>query len=130
MITLAGCSENEPKVAMRWYTASQIELGAQVFVNNCVACHGAKGQGVKTWRKPLSNGKYSPPPLNGTAHAWHHSMKNLKATVKHGGAKFGGIMPGFGDKLTAAEQEAVISYFQSQWTKEVYAAWIKRGGLR
>ncbi|MFT5707267.1 MAG: mono/diheme cytochrome c family protein [Oceanospirillaceae bacterium] len=128
-VVLAGCSESEPKVGMRWYTPSQLELGKQVFLDNCATCHGAKAQGVKTWRKPLSNGKYPPPPLNGSAHAWHHSLKNLKATVKEGGTKFGGTMPGFGSKLTPSEQEATISYFQSHWTKETYAAWIKRGGL-
>ena len=34
-------------------------------------------------------------------------------TVQNGGAKFGGIMPGFKGQLDENQQEAVIAYFQS-----------------
>ncbi|MGH1463473.1 MAG: c-type cytochrome, partial [Neptuniibacter sp.] len=114
----------------RWYTQSQVDLGETVFLNNCATCHGAGAQGTKEWRKPLPNGKYPPPPLNGSAHAWHHPLKGLKTTVQEGGAKFGGTMPEFGNLLSEKEQEAAIAYFQSKWTSEIYQMWLDRGGLR
>ena len=127
---LSGCFESEPKVEGRWYTQSQVDLGETVFLNNCATCHGAGAQGTKEWRKPLPNGKYPPPPLNGSAHAWHHPLKGLKTTVQEGGAKFGGTMPGFGDVLSDKEQDAAIAFFQSKWTGEIYQMWLDRGGLR
>lgn len=39
-------------------------------------------------------------------------------------------MPGFKDKLKDEEKLAVISYFQSLWTDEIYNAWLTRGGLK
>ena len=129
-VVLTGCFDNEPKVDGRWYTQSQLDLGKQVFQENCSTCHGSGAQGTKEWKKTLPNGKYPPPPLNGSAHAWHHPLKGLKTTVREGGAKFGGTMPGFEKKLSEDERVAAISYFQSKWSKDIYEMWLERGGLR
>ncbi|WP_286240824.1 c-type cytochrome [Neptuniibacter halophilus] len=127
---LSGCLETEEKVPGRWYTPSQLEQGEQVFLQNCARCHGAGAQGTQEWRKPLADGRYPPPPLNGTAHAWHHPLAMLKNTVAEGGVRLGGSMPGFAGTLSEAEQEAAIAYFQSKWPAEIYAAWLQRGGLK
>lgn len=126
---LVGCFETEPKVEGRWYTQSQVDLGETVFLNNCATCHGAGAQGTREWKKLLPNGKYPPPPLNGSAHAWHHPLIGLKTTVQEGGAKYGGTMPGFGESLSEREQEAAIAFFQSKWSSEIYQMWLDRGGL-
>ncbi|MGI1668799.1 MAG: cytochrome c [Neptuniibacter sp.] len=126
---ITACSDKEATVEGRWYTPSQVSLGKQVFIENCASCHGAGAQGTKEWMKLLPDGNYPPPPLNGTAHAWHHPLKGLKVTVKEGGAKFGGVMPGFGSKLSEMEQEAAIAYFQSKWSVDIYKMWLDRGGL-
>ncbi len=97
-----------------------VQLGKKVFKNNCVICHGSVGQGlVKNWKKPLSNGKYPPPPLNGSAHTWHHSPKTLLRTINEGGAKFGGAMPGFSNKLDNKEGQALVYYLYSLWPKDI-----------
>jgi cytochrome c len=114
----------------KWYSASQLELGKKVFKENCMVCHGEQGQGLADdWRKPLADGSYPPPPLNGTAHTWHHRMSTLMSTIIDGGVPIGGKMPAFGDRLSAEEKTAVIARFQDWWPEEIYKGWIERGGL-
>jgi mono/diheme cytochrome c family protein len=127
---LAGCSDKEQSVSGRWYTATQIDNGAETFKNNCASCHGDNAQGiVPDWRKPLPDGSYPPPPLNGSAHAWHHPLKTLQRTIRNGGIPLGGKMPPFKDKLNSEEINSVIAFFQNKWSSEKYNAWLKRSGL-
>lgn len=114
----------------KWYSASQLELGKKVFIENCMVCHGEQGQGLaEDWRKPLADGSYPPPPLNGSAHTWHHPISTLMRTISDGGIPIGGKMPAFGDRLSDEEKTAVIARFQDWWPEEIYNGWIERGGL-
>ncbi|MDQ6965838.1 MAG: cytochrome c, partial [Mariprofundaceae bacterium] len=63
------------------------------------------------------------PPLNGTGHAWHHSMPLLLQIMQEGGAFYDGNMPGFKEQLSEAEQLAVIAWFQSYWSDDIYRQW-------
>ena len=92
----------------RWYGSDQLDKGGQLFQQLCASCHGANAELTIDWKKTDSNGKYPPPPLNGTAHAWHHSLKQLKQTIKSGGVPLGGVMPAFESKLSDADIDAVI----------------------
>jgi len=112
----------------RWYNSAQVEAGARVFADNCAVCHGARAEATAEWRTPLDNGKYPPPPLDGSAHAWHHPLAQLQRTVARGGVPLGGWMPGFAGKLDEDQQLAAIAWFQSLWSDEIYAAWEQRGG--
>ena len=131
-VWVAGCENgsDEPRVAGRWYAQSQVELGRKVYAEYCIGCHRENAQGTASWRELAPDGSYPPTPLNGTAHAWHHPLGVLKRTIDEGGIPLGGKMPGFRDKLTEEEKLAVISYFQSFWTDEIYGAWLERGGLK
>ena len=73
-----------------------------------------------------SDGKYPPPPLNGTGHAWHHPLNMLFYTVKNGSPGGQGNMPAWKDKLTDGEIVAAIAWFQSRWNDEIYQAWAQR----
>lgn len=110
----------------RWFSDEQVEQGKKVFKENCSTCHGDKAQGTINWKVAGADGKYPPPPLNGTAHAWHHSMDALRRTVREGGIPLGGVMPPFKDKLDAQQIDAAIAYFQSQWNDKIYANWSSR----
>ncbi len=131
---LASCDNDKQtanksgkKVEGRWYTTAQLIRGKQVFKNNCAVCHGNKGQSlVDDWKKPLADGSYPAPPLNGTAHTWHHSMETLIRTINKGGVPLGGTMPAFNDKLSEEEKEAVLAHVMSFWSGEIYGAWKKR----
>jgi thiol:disulfide interchange protein DsbC len=110
----------------RWYDQSAVDSGNAIFKQNCASCHGVNAEATPDWKKTDSNGKYPPPPLDGTAHAWHHSKELLKKTIQEGGAKLGGLMPAFEDKLSDKDLDAVIAYFQSKWSDDVYHKWAGR----
>lgn len=110
----------------RWYAPEQARAGKELYAAHCLSCHGANGAGAKDWRTRGADGAYPPPPLNGTAHTWHHNLAVLRRTIDRGGAQLGGKMPAFGDKLSAEERDAVIAYFQSLWTDEIYQIWAER----
>jgi len=131
-VLVAGCEQgsSEPKVSGRWYTQSQVEQGRKVYAENCISCHLENAQGTFNWKAANPDGSYPPPPLNGSAHAWHHPMVILKKVIDEGGVPLGGKMPGFKDKLNEEKKLAVISYFQSFWNDEIYGEWLSRGGLK
>lgn len=114
----------------RWYTQEQVIQGKEVFAKNCAVCHGYKAEKTINWKKTLPDGSYPPPPLNGTAHAWHHPYKQMIEIITDGGASYKGNMPAFKDALTIEEKDAAIAYFQSFWNDEIYGLWIKYDGLK
>lgn len=107
----------------RWFNQDIVDYGDSLFQQNCAVCHGVNAEGTKEWKKTDENGNYPPPPLDGTAHAWHHSIPALVRSIKEGGIKLGGVMPAFGDKLSNQEVLAMIAFFQSKWPDEVYKVW-------
>ncbi len=74
---------------------------------------------TKDWKAKQADGKFPAPPVNGTAHAWHHSPDTLMNTINNGGVKLGGWMPGFKDKLSEAEKQAVLKYVHDLWPQEI-----------
>ena len=96
--------------------------GESVFRKNCARCHGQRGEGDPNWRRRNAEGMYPPPPLNGTGHAWHHSKEWLKEMILNG-SEPKGRMPAWRGRLSEAEIDAVIEWFQSRWPDPVYAAW-------
>jgi len=126
-VALIGTSPALAEVA-RWYSPEQVDRGAAVFTQHCAECHGANAEAKPNWRDTTPEGKYPPPPLNGTAHAWHHPLDVLRRQIRFGGVPLGGTMPPFKDKLSSADIDAAIAFFQSKWTDEIYAAWKDRGG--
>lgn len=110
----------------RWYSKTQVEKGKIVFDMNCAICHGAEASGTTDWREPLADGRYPAPPLNGTAHSWHHPQDALRLQIKQGGAQLGGWMPPMRQSLTDEQVDEVIAYFQSLWSDEIYSAWLTR----
>ena len=131
LIFISSCSDKKQSAGARWYTPVQMESGAKIFNDHCASCHGDSAQGTAPdWREPLADGTYPPPPLNGSAHTWHHSLKILQRTIQNGGIPLGGSMPPFKDKLSPEEIDSVIAFLQSKWSDEIYKTWIKRGGLK
>ena len=107
----------------RWYSADHVARGAPVHKAHCAVCHGQNGEGTKNWRQRTDDGKFPPPPINGTGHAWHHPIKILGAQIKFGAPGGQGSMPGFVDKLSDEQIVDVIAWFQDTWSDKVYAAW-------
>jgi len=106
----------------RWYSRPQVESGRALFKQYCAACHGLHAEGTPQWQKPLADGSYPPPPMNGSAHAWHHPYPMLVQTISDGRGK----MPAWGEQLDRAQIDAVIAYFQSFWPAQGYQLWLQR----
>jgi mono/diheme cytochrome c family protein len=135
VVALVSCErpETQPRqeeaVAARWYSDQQVEQGQLVFLTHCSSCHGELAQGLADdWKAKLPDGSFPPPPLNGSAHAWHHPLPVLVGVINEGGEALGGKMPGFQSILTEQEKLAVIAFFQNYWIDEIYTNWVKMGG--
>lgn len=138
ILGLTACSKQDGQLAswqakvnqqvsvMRNHNTGQLQRGHRLFEQNCAACHGANAQGVTNWTHPGPDGKYLPPPLNGTGHAWHHPKRALISTIQHGTIRFGGNMPAWQGKLSEQNINDIIAWFQSLWPEELYAAWQRR----
>ncbi len=100
-------------------SAASIARGANLYRENCVQCHRDNAQGTPDWHKKDASGNYPPPPLNGTAHTWHHPKSLLLELIRDGSK----IMPAFGATLSDEEITDIIHWFQSLWPDEVYSSW-------
>ncbi|MCP5348295.1 MAG: cytochrome c [Pseudomonadales bacterium] len=115
----------------RWYDSGRLQQGAAVFAGNCAGCHGQLAQGLtEDWKTRLPDGSFPPPPLNGSAHAWHHPRVQLLQVIDTGGIPYGGQMPAFQEVLNDDQKLAAIAFFQNFWDDETYAVWLDRGGLQ
>lgn len=98
--------------------------GRELFAANCATCHGAFAEGTPDWRKRLADGTFPPPPLNGTAHTWHHPDQLLLRIMRDGGQSYGptyqGAMPPMGKVVNAAERQAILQYLKSLWPDEAW----------
>ena len=68
------------------------------------------------------DGQRLPPPLNGTAHTWHHSPEQLFQVIRYGYKKFDpnykGKMLGNED-LSEDDVWSILEYIKSVWPKEI-----------
>lgn len=110
----------------QWFEPGTVALGERVYQANCATCHGADGEGAPNWTEPGPDGRYPPPPLNGTGHAWHHPLRMLMQVVRNGSPGGKGNMPAWKEKLSDEEILAAIAWFQSKWPQELYDNWAQR----
>lgn len=103
--------------------AAQLALGRKLYLAHCKECHGENAEGHPSWRMQGPDGKYPPPPLDGSGHAWHHPNAVLIDVIKHGSPGGMGNMPGWQDKLSDKEITAVIDWFKSLWSEQAYEVW-------
>ena len=131
-ILLVACSDEQQNQKIETETKStpvrkmdftQISRGGKLYQQNCAVCHGKQAEGAPNWQQMDANDKFPPPPLNGSAHAWHHPKSVLVDTIKNGTAKLGGNMPAWKDKLSNEQINDIIAWFQSKWSDEIYSAW-------
>lgn len=110
----------------RWYTQSHRDRGEVVYTANCQTCHAADGAGTANWKDRDQDGNLPPPPLNGSAHTWHHGPEVLVRTVMEGGRALGGTMPGFRERLNGEDTVALLAYITSLWPDDTYRKWVQR----
>jgi mono/diheme cytochrome c family protein len=112
---------------------AQVALGAEAYAAECASCHGADLAGQPDWQTRLPDGTYPAPPHDASGHTWHHPDALLLDYIRRGGAaliggSFKSNMPGFADRLTEDEIQAVLTFIKSTWPAEVRATQERRGG--
>lgn len=136
-LTLAAC-DNSPEAVVVQAPATdssaaeaplerkQVARGEAVYQQHCVECHGVAGKGLPgDWRVRNPDGRYPPPPLDDSAHAWHHPTAVLLEAVRDGSPQGEGNMPAWKGKLTEQQMQDVVAYIKSLWSDQVYRLWWK-----
>lgn len=121
---VAGSSDVAP--LDRDLDPAQVARGQAVYTQHCVECHGVEGKGLPgDWRVRDAEGKYPPPPLDDSAHVWHHPTTVLLEAIRDGSPQGEGNMPAWKDKLSEQEMHDVVAYIKSLWSDQVYRLWLK-----
>ena len=97
--------------------------GMELYTSNCTSCHMGNLSGNPDWKSGVDDdGQRLPPPLNGTAHTWHHSPEQLFQIIRYGYKKFDpnykGKMLG-NDNLSEDDVWSILEYIKSVWPKEI-----------
>lgn len=127
-LLLAGCGE-PPQTAgegQRQYDRNALARGERVYQANCAQCHGSNGEAKPDWRVRGADGKFPPPPLDDSAHAWHHPRAWLKQMVAQGSPAGQGNMPAWAGKLSEQEIDDVVTWVTSLWSDEIYQLWLTK----
>ncbi|HMM47508.1 MAG TPA: cytochrome c [Thiobacillaceae bacterium] len=123
----SGAAGTDVLVFERVLDAAEVARGRVVYERHCLECHGAEGQGLPgDWRIRDADGHFPPPPLDGSAHAWHHPTAALLETIREGSPAGQGKMPAWKGKLTEQQMQDVVAYIKSLWSDEVYRLWWKQ----
>lgn len=97
----------------------KVDEGKVLYAQYCAECHGADLKGSPTWKQPLADGSFPPPPHDSSGHTWHHPDELLLDIVKNGGDPvYNSKMPAFGDKLSDEEIISILEFFKSKWETE------------
>lgn len=129
LVLIAGCGNDGPATsapgaARHGLDPARVSRGEAVYNAHCVLCHGPRGAGLPgDWRKTGPDGKYPPPPLDDSAHAWHHPTQVLRRVIRKGSPPGMGNMPAWEGKLSEREIDDVVVYIKSLWSDEIYARW-------
>lgn len=101
-----------------------VQRGAEVYADQCAACHGAELEGQPDWRRRRADDRLPAPPHDETGHTHHHPDELLIQLTKHGpsavaGDSYQSDMPAYAGILSDGDIRAVLSYIKSTWPPEV-----------
>ncbi len=122
----AGQTEGGETLIERKLDPAQVARGKAVYEKVCLECHGVGGKGQPgDWRVRDAAGRFPPPPLDDSAHAWHHPTAVLLEVIRDGSPGGQGNMPAWKGKLSEQEMQDVVAYIKSLWSDPVYQLWWK-----
>ena len=97
-------------------TLAAVSRGQELFEENCQACHGVRGVGERP-KDMYAKDEYGfvAPPLDNSAHAWHHSDVDILETILNGSDR-NKRMIAWKQKLSRDDAENILAYIKSIWT--------------
>ncbi len=123
---LSRTADAEAAPLDRKLDATQVARGKVVYKKHCMECHGVEGKGPPgDWRVRDADGHFPPPPLDDSAHAWHHPTAVLLEVIRDGSPQGQGKMPAWKDRLSEQEMQDVVVYIKSLWSDPAYRLWWK-----
>ena len=103
-----------------------INVGSNLYADNCASCHGINLEGQPNWRSQNADGVLLAPPHDATGHTWHHDDQLLFDYTKLDGkaaleardvSDFNSGMPAFDETLTDDEIWDILAYIRSTWSE-------------
>ncbi|MBI5043757.1 MAG: cytochrome c [Nitrospirae bacterium] len=97
-----------------------VARGEGLYKKNCIACHGEKGAG----ENPAdiyamdSKGNYVAPPLNESAHAWHHTDEQLVEIILDG-SSINPRMIAWKNQISKDDARTLVEYIKSLWSERI-----------
>lgn len=87
--------------------------GKALFEVNCQPCHGYRAMGeTLVWDERANS---LAPALDDSAHAWHHTDKQLVATILDGLPQGSGRMVGWRGRLSTDQARDIVAYLKTLW---------------
>lgn len=98
------------------YSKELAAKGETLYGQYCVNCHGenAVGENPADIYEQDEQGNFVAPPLNGTAHSWHHTDEALVKSILEGSER-NPRMAAWKETLTTEDAEALVEYIKSYW---------------
>ncbi len=92
-----------------------IARGEALYRDTCQACHGVRAVGERPDDMYARDEfGFVAPPLDNSAHGWHHSDSDLVATILNGSPR-NERMRGWKDEMTEAQARDIVAYIKSLW---------------
>jgi len=92
-----------------------IAKGRGLYNANCAKCHGIKGIGVRD-----ESGNLLAPPLDESAHAWHHTDEALIEIILNGSPRNPKMIP-WRAMFARDDVVAIVEYIKSLWSERIRA---------
>ncbi len=99
-----GANSSNAAVQASSVSPEVLEAGAEYYQTNCAVCHGVGGEGNAQAGIPA-------PPLNGSAHSWHHADDQIIGLIRNGGV----VMPAVGADWSDEQVHAVLAHVKNWW---------------
>lgn len=96
--------------------APAVARGQNLYVDACQSCHGVRGVGERP-DDMYAEDEYGfvAPPLDDSAHGWHHSDSNLVNTILNGSPR-NERMIAWKEILSREDAEDLVAYIKSLWS--------------
>lgn len=97
---------------------AKAEIGAELYLAYCAACHMPDLSGEPDWRIAREDGSFPAPPHDSSGHTWHHAESDLIDIILEGVDYEASRMPAFADRLDEQDVLAILEYLKTNWGAE------------